>query len=293
MKSTILATMAIGLLTACAGLTSPASAKSETPQQSLSATGAAMAKLQSVRFSVSGTVALTLPQELADQLRAKAGSQGGLPSSSMAVSLKITGAAAKPDQLDAVIEAKTGGLAIDSEVIAAGGSLYVKDPMTGRWRALKHPQADATGGAKPTLSYQTVLDTAKSLTEVNAPTSTMNGVAVDHYRVVLDLVKLFELLSANQASKNPQAAAAFLGILENANLTADVWTGTSDHLIRRLSYDADVTADLHQLAASLGSGAGGNGLTIPAGSMAHLTAHVVIDLHDFNANVKIQAPPLG
>lgn len=293
MKRTILATVAIGLLTACAGITAPASARSETPLQSLSATGTAMAKLQSVRFSVSGTVALTLPQQLADQLRAKAGSQGGVLSSSMTVSLKITGAAAKPDQLDAVIEAKTGGLTIDTEVIAAGGSLYYKNPMTGKWEALKRPQADATGGAKPIVSYQTVLDTAKSLTEVNDPTSTLNGVAVDHYRVVPDLVKLFELLTANHTTKNPQAAAAILGVLQNANLIADVWTGTGDHLIRRLSYDADVTADLHQLTATLGSGGVGNGATVPAGSVAHLTAHVVIDLRDFNATVKIQAPPLG
>jgi hypothetical protein len=293
LKRTILATLAIGLLAACAGVNAPASVKSETPQQSLSATGDAMAKLQSLRFTLTGTVAVTLPQQLADQLRAKAGSQGNVLSSSMTVSLKITGAAAKPDRLDAVIAAKTGGVTIDTEVIAAGGSLYVKDPMTGRWEALKRPQASVTGGVKPILSYQTLLDTAKSLTEVNGPTATLNGVTVDHYRVVPDLVKLFELISANHTAKNQEAASAILGVLQNANLTADLWTGTSDHLIHRLSYDVDVTADLHQLAPNLGSGASGNGATIPVGSMAHLTAHVVIDFADFNAPVKIQAPTLG
>ena len=31
-------------------------------------------------------------------------------------------------------------------------------------------------------------------------------------------------------------------------------------------------------------------LNLPAGSVAHVTAHLVIDLHDFNSRVNIQAP---
>ena len=86
--------------------------------------------------------------------------------------------------------------------------------------------------------------------------------------------------------------AALQGILQNAQLTADVWTGTSDHLIRRVSYEVDVTADLHALSAAFPNGTGSNGqsVQIPAGSMAHLTAHVVINLHDFNGTVTITAP---
>jgi hypothetical protein len=294
-RRTLLAVLAIGLLSACAGLNGPAAAKTDTPQQSLAAAGKALANLKTVRFDAKGTVSLTLPASLVDQLRAKAGSQGSFLSSNMTVGLTITGAVKKPDQLDATIEAKLGGLTVDTEVIAVSGRLYAKDPMTGKWKDLGQPDKAGSAKSKTGLSYQALIDTAKSLSEINDQPSTINGVAVDHYRIVPDLVKLLAQVTAGSASKDPQMAAALEGILQNAQLTADVWTGSSDHLIRRVSYDADVTADLHVLSAAFANGAGPNGqsLQIPAGSMAHLTAHAVINLHDFNGAVTIKAPTVS
>src|SRR6202047_4674770 len=98
-----------------------------------------MSKLKSVRFDAKATVSLTLPASLVDQLRARAGSQGSFLSSNMTVDLTITGAVKKPDQLDATIEAKLGGLTVNTEVIAIGGQLYAKDPMTAKWKALGQP----------------------------------------------------------------------------------------------------------------------------------------------------------
>jgi hypothetical protein len=299
LKRILVGTLALGLLSACAGVTAPAAARSETPQQSLSATGKEMAKLQSVRFDVTGTVTLTLPQQLVDQLRAKAGSQGSFLTSNMTVLVTIHGAAQRPDKLDATIEARLGGLTVDTEVIAAGGGLYYKDPMDLKWEAVTRPHDNTSGGTKPKLSYQAILD-ASTLTELNGQPSTLNGVAVDHYRIVPDLAKLFAQLTAGHQSKNPQAMAAIQALLQNASLTADVWTGNNDHLIRRLSYDADVTADLSALAAAFkasspspSGGGSGWGFTIPAGSTAHLTAHVVLNLHDFNSRVTIKAPTVA
>ena len=295
MRRTLAAVLAIGLLSACAGIKAPAASKTDTPQQSLAATGKEMAKLKSVRFDVKGTINLTLPASLVDQLRAKAGSQGSFLSSNMTVDLTISGAVKKPDQLDATIQAKLGGLTVETEVIAAGGRLYAKDPMTGQWKVLGQPgQADS---AKSTagLSYQALIDTAKSLIEINDQPSTIAGVAVDHYRIVPDLVRLLAEVTTGSASKDPHAMAALQGLLQNAQLTADVWTGTSDHLIRRVSYDADVTADLQALSAAFakGTGATGQSVQIPAGSVAHLTAHAVINLHDFNGAVTIKAPTVS
>jgi hypothetical protein len=295
MRRTLAAVLAIGLLSACAGVKAPAAFKSDTPQQSLAATGKEMAKLKSVRFDAKATVSLTLPASLVDQLRARTGSQGSFLSSNMTVDLTISGALKKPDQLDATIEAKLGSLTVSSEVIATGGRLYAKDPMTGKWKALGQSDRADSAKSKAGLSYQALIDTAKSLTEINDQPSTINGVAVDHYRVVPDLVRLLAQVTAASASKDPQAMAALQGILQNAQLTADVWTGTSDDLVRRVSYDADVTADLHALSAAFANGAGSNSqsLQIPAGSMAHLTAHAVINLHDFNGAVTIKAPTVS
>ena len=295
MRRTLVAVLAIGLLSACAGLNGPAASKTDTPQQSLAASGKEMAKLTSVRFDATGTVSLTLPASLVDQLRAKAGSQGSFLSSNMTVDLTISGAVKKPDQLDATIEAKLGGLTVDTEVIAVGGRLYIKDPMTGKWKAMGQPDKADSAKSKAGLSYQALIDTATSLAEINDQPSTINGVAVDHYRLVPDLVKLLAQVTAGGSSKDPQVTAALEGILQNAQLTADVWTGTSDHLIRRVSYDADVTADLHVLSAAFanGTGASGPSLQIPAGSMVHLTAHAVINLHDFNGAITIKAPTVS
>lgn len=295
MRRTWTAVLAIGLLSACAGFNARAASKTDTPQQSLAATGKAIKNLKSVRFDAKGTVSLSLPASLVDQLRAKAGSQGSFLSSNLTVDLTISAAVKKPDQLDATIEAKLGGLTVDTEVIAVGGRLYVKDPMTGKWKALEQPDHANLAKSKTGLTYQALIDTAKSLTEINDQPSTINGVAVDHYRIVPDLVKLLAQVTTGGSSKEPQLTAALEGILQNAQLTADVWTGTSDHLIRRVSYDADVTADLQVLAAAFanGNGAAGQSLQIPAGSIAHLTAHAVINLHDFNGAVTIKAPTVS
>jgi len=291
MKRPLLAILAIGMLSACAGISAPGSTKSETPLQGLATTGQRMSQVQSVKFDLAGTLTLTLSQQLVDELRAKGGSQADLLSGTTTVNLKITGAAQRPDQLQATVIAKIGGVTINTQALAVGGTLYYKDPMTSKWEVFKRAEAGTQDNGKVKLSYQSILDTAKSVTEVGDPT-TLNGVSVEHYRVVPDLVKLFAQVSADHQLKNPQAAAIIQEVLKNVILTADVWTGVDDHLIHRLSYDADVTVDLNQLATAFPRDSQ-RGLTLPPASVAHLTAHAVIDLHDFNAKVTIQAPTVG
>lgn len=308
MKRLLAAFFAVGLLSACAGVAAPGAAKSETPPQSLSTTGKAMKQVKSVKFDLNGTVNVTLPQALVDQLKAKGGSQAAILSSNMTVGLKASGTVNRPDQLQATIDASLNGgaLKIETQVVATGGNLYYKDPMSGNWKMVKRPAArsasngeSGTGSKKGAskLSYQAVLDTAKSVTEVNGSSTTMDGTAVDHYQVVPDLVKLFNQISAGHGSSNSAAMAALQTVLQNATLTADVWTGTGDHLIRRFSYDASVSADLHQLVAAMPQGASPRAsapaLTLPAGSIAQVTAHIVIDLHDYNRPVTIKAPAVS
>ena len=296
MKRLLATAVLAGILSACAGVSAAGLAKSETPQQSLGATGKAMSALKSVRFGANGTVDVTLPQALVDQLKAKGGSQAGFLSSKMSVALTITGAAQRPDRLQATVSAKLGGLTIQTELVATGGNLYYKDPMTSKWELVKRAGAAASHGSTAKLSYQMLLDTAKSITEITDPNTSIGGVAGDHYRVVPDLVKLFDQASAGQSPTNATAASALKLVLQNASLTADVWTGTSDHLIRRLSYDASASADLSQLSALMAGKAADKGpaFSLPAGStMAQVTAHIVIDLHDFNTQVNIQAPTVA
>ena len=296
MKRLLAAALAAGLLSACAGVTAPGATKSQTPQQSLNSTGTAMSQLRSTRFDLNGTVHVTLPQALVDQLRAKGGAQAGILASDMTVTLKISGAAQKPDQMQATISARLGGLTLNTEVVAVGGKLYYKDPMTSKWQVLKRSvKSTESRTSSGKLSYQTVLDTAKSVTEVSDPSSTLNGVTVEHYKVVPDLVKLLAAITAGHPTTNSAAMTALQTVLQNATVSADLWTGKDDHLVRRLSYDADLTADLSQLAGALTATAPAKApmFSLPAGSVAHLTAHIVVDLHDFNTQLKLQAPALS
>jgi|GEM_PF-1917372 len=296
MKRLLAAALAAGLLSACAGVSAPGATKSQTPQQSLTSSGTAMSKLRSARFDVNGTVHVTLPQALVDQLRAKGGAQAGILTSDMTVTLKVSGAAQKPDQLQATISATLGGLTLNTEVIAVGGKLYYKDPMTSKWQLLKREARITESKTGRRLSYQTILDTASSVTDVTDTNSTINGVTVDHYRVVPDLAKLLAAISAGHTTTNSAAMSALQTVLQSATLTADVWTGSSDHLVRRLSYDADFTADLSQLVGALKARSATTKapvLSLPAGSMVHLTAHITVDLHDFNRQLTIEAPTLA
>lgn len=295
MKRLLATAVLAGILSACAGIGAAGLAKSETPQQSLTTTGKAMSALKSVRFDAHGTVEVALPQALVDQLKAKGGTQTGFLSSKMSVALSIMGAAQRPDRFQATVSAKLGGLTIQTEVVAASGNLYYKDPMTSKWGIVKRAGAAASHSSTANLSYQTLLDTAKSITEITDPSTSIGGVAVDHYRVVPDLVKLFDQATAGQSPSNATAASALEHVLQNATLTADVWTGTGDHLIRRLSYDASVKADLSQLGALIAGKAADKApaFSLPTGSMAQVTAHIVIDLHDFNTQVSIQAPTVA
>ena len=293
MKRALIAVLAVGLLSGCAGGLSPATARSENPKESLQSTGTAVAKAMTVRFDASGTATITLPQPVVAQLQSEAGSQGSLLGTTTTVSFKATGAAKRPDQLDASLSATIGGLTITTEVIATSGQVYYKDPMTQKWQLVKRPAAETPPSGSSL--YQLVLDTAKSLTEVSAQPSTLDGVAVDEYRIVPDLARLFAQIEAGHTPRNPQASAAIQQLLQNANVTAKVWTGNSDHLVRRAAYDADITADLSQLASAFRSAAGSapHALTIPAGSIGHLTAHLEINLHDYNRTVTISAPTIG
>lgn len=296
MKRLLTPVIAAVLLTACAGVTAPGATRSQTPQQAIAVSAKAMSQVQSARFDLNGTVNVTLPRQLVDQLRAKGGSQAAILATNMTVTLKVSGAVQKPDRLQATVSAKLGGLTLNTEVIATGGTLYYKDPMTSKWKVVKRSPTEPNTAA-PKLSYQTLLDTARSVTEITpANPSLLNGVTVEQYRIVPDLAKLFATIAAGHSETNSSGMAALESVLRNASVSADVWAGKDDHLIRRVSYDVDVTGDLSQLLAGMKPATASSKVpvfSLPAGSIAHVAAHVVVDLHDFNSQVKIQAPTVG
>jgi len=280
-KRVLAALLTMLALTACA---SPL-AKTETPQQALSSAAQRASQLHSAKFDLQGNVKMTFPAQMGQMF-----GQSGAAAGSISLDLTGSGEAQFPDRYHAVINAKMSGLSVATEVIVANGKAYVKNPLSNKWQV--SPQSGGITGqfSQPDpLSYDQLLMNVKSIKDLGD--TTLNGTAVHHYRLTPDKDKLIASLD-KAAVKNPQALAAIKQVLDSGTMTVEVWFGKDDHLVRRVSTDADYTIDLNQLMGSLGSSPA-SGSPLPAGSSIHATAHVVISYHDFDAPVTISIPTIS
>lgn len=280
MKRVCAALLAMLALAACA---SPL-AKAETPQQALDAAAQRAGQLKSAKFDLEGKVTMTFPAALGAQL-----GQSGAAAGTISLDLSGTGEAQFPDRYHALINARMSGMSLATEVVVANGKAYVKNPLSGKWQ-VSEPSTGITGqlSQPDPLSYEQLLKNVKSIKDLGD--TTLNGTAVHHYQLVPDKEKLLAALD-NAAVKNPQALAAMKQVLDSGTMTVEAWFGKDDHLVRRVSTDADYSIDLNQLMGSLGGGRSGSQL--PAGSTIHAIAHIVINYHDFDAPVTISIPSVS
>jgi hypothetical protein len=279
MKRTLAALLTMLALTACGSLL----AGPQTPQQALASAAQRAGQLHSAKFDLQGNVKMTFPAQLGQAL-GQSGSAG-----SISLDMTGTGEAQFPDRYHAAVTVKISGLSVASEVVVANGTAYVKNPLTNKWQV--SPQSSGITGqlSQPDpLSYDQLLKNVKSIKDLGD--TTLNGTTVHHYQVTPDKAKLIASLN-NAAVKNPQALAAIKQVLDSGTMTVEVWFGKDDHLVRRVSTDADYTIDLNQLMGALGSAASGS--QMPAGSSIHAIAHVVINYHDFDAPVTISIPTVS
>ncbi len=281
MKRVVAAMLTMLALAACG---SPL-AKPETPQQALDAAAQRSSQLKSAKFDLQGNVKMTFPAQLGQLL-----GQSGPAAGSISLDMTGTGEAQFPDRYHAVINAKMSGFSVATEVIVANGKAYVKNPLSGKWQVSSQSGGITGQLSQPDpLSYEQLLKNVKSITDLGD--TTLNGTTVHHYQLIPDKDKLIAALD-QAAVKNPQALAAIKQVLDSGTLTVEVWFGKDDHLVRRVSTDADYTIDLNQLMGSLGA-APPSGSQLPAGASIHATAHVVINYHDFDAPVTISMPTVG
>jgi hypothetical protein len=278
-KRLFLSVLTMVALAACA---SPL-AKPQTPEQALSAAAQRASQLHSAKFDLQGSVKMTFPAEMGKMF-----GQSGAAAGSVSLDMSGTGEAQFPDRYHAKVNAKLAGLSVDTEVIVANGKAYVKNPVSGQWQV--SPQAGITGLSQPDpLSYDQLLKNVKSVKDLGD--ATLNGTTVHHYQLTPDKDKLIASLD-KAVAKNAQALAALKQVLDSGTMTVEVWFGKDDHLVRRVSTDADYTIDLNQFMGSLGA-TSKSGSQFPAGSSIHATAHVVINYHDFDAPVTISIPTVS
>jgi PBP1b-binding outer membrane lipoprotein LpoB len=275
MKRKLAAAFATLVLTGCG-----AAAHTETPQQVVSAASEAMTQLHSAKFNMTATILEQFPAAFVQQL-----GPPGAALANLSVDMSGNGQAKFPDRASMSMQVKTGSVTVSTDLVFAGGKIYVKDPQTGTFT---QPQgADAlsqfTNQADP-LSSAAILKTAQSVKDLGD--TTLNGTAVHHYQIVPDKNKV-----ADQASTQ-QAKDLVRSMLQNGSLQLEVWIGKDDHLLHRLKDDTDATIDLNQVMQASGQQLP-PGFTLPSGATVHTVVHATIDYHDFNTPVTVSVPAVS
>jgi hypothetical protein len=276
MKRVFAAALAVVTLSACGAV----GQSTETPQQVVSTASDKMSALHSAKFDMTATILEQFPSAFVQQL-----GPAGAALANLSVDMSGTGVAKFPDQASMSIQVKTGSVTVSTEMVMAGGKIFVKDPQTG---AFTQPAgADAlsqfTNQADP-LSSAAILKTAQSVKDLG--NTTLNGIAVHHYQIVPDKNKV-----ADQASSQ-QAKDLIRSMLQSGTIQLEAWIGRDDHLLHRLKDDTDATVDLNQVMQASGQQLP-SGLTLPAGVTAHTVVRATIDYHDFDAPVTVSVPAVS
>jgi hypothetical protein len=275
MKRPLLALAAIAVLSGCGA----AAQLPATPQQVVATASQKMGSLHSAKFDMAANILEQFPASFTQSL----GPQGAALSN-LAIDLSGKGQAKFPDQASMSMQVKTGSVTVSTEMVFAGGKVYMKDPQTGSFSEVPGGNAilQFSNQTDP-LSAAGVLKTAQSIKDLGD--TTLNGVQVHHYRLVPDKTKL-----ADQAT-TPQARDLVRSMSQSGSVQIEIWIGKADQLLHRLKDDTDAQIDLNQVMQASGQQLP-SGMTIPEGSTVHAVVHATIDYHDFNAPVTVSVPPV-
>jgi len=264
------------MLAACGGVAQV----SETPQQVVSTAADKMSQLHTAKFDVTATILEQFPAAFTDQLGA-----AGASLANFSIDMSGKGDAKFPDAASMSLQVKTGGISVSTDMVLAGGKIYIKDPTSGSWTQPASAQSlsQFTNQSDP-LASAAILKTAQSVKDLGD--TTLNGSAVHHYQIVPDKNKV-----ADQASTQ-EAKDLVRSMLENGTIQLEVWIGKDDHLLHQMKSDTDATVDLGKVMAASGQQLP-PGFPMPAGATVHTVVHATIDYHDFNTPVTVTVPSVA
>jgi hypothetical protein len=207
----------------------------------------------------------------------------------------------KPDRVALDATAKVNGFSIEFSTVRIGTDTYTKNLFTGVWeKDTPAGVSGASGSAGSSTSSKdlgnldpaTFTDLLKYLTVDQTFADTdVNGAHVHHYRVKLDAGKLKAELSRKGVIADDKKSKFFDDFIKNGRYTMEVWVGTTDHLVRRVTLDFDTTTDAGLLGGFTTGGTVPKGATAP--QPVHVTAHIQLDYSDFNKAAAITAPPVA
>jgi hypothetical protein len=285
-----------GLLSACGAH----AVALESPTIVLAAAAEASAALNSYKVQFSATENFPLPASALNlfgggSVASGAGGTAGNFRGDVSGTIKVV----KPDRFSLDATARLNGFSIELSAVRVGAETDVKTPFTGRWeKGAKAIGAAGAGGARGSsgssqnigdLDPATFTDVLKYLTVDRAfADADVNGAHVHHYRVKLDADKLKAELSKKGVLPDGKASQSFDEFVKNGKYTIEIWVGTSDHLVRRVTVSFDAITD----ASALGSLNLGAGTPNDSGTPepVHVVAHAQLDYLDFNKPIQITAP---
>jgi hypothetical protein len=294
-----------GMLSAC-GSVGPLS---ETPAGVMAAAAEKANALHSFSVTLDANESYPAPASMLRLFGASgaSGAGGSQATATVQAAFKGTIKVVKPDRLALDGSLKFNGFALDFSTITIGSDIYTKDLFTGHWKkdtktsgASGSSGSSNTGKAIENLDPATITDLVKYLTVEQALADTdVNGTHVHHYRVKIDADKLKAELTRRGVLKAGANTKAFDDFVKKEAYKMEVWIGTSDHLVRRITFDIDTITD-----ASIASGfslGGGSSRGTPSGvdslspspAPVHVTAHAQLDFSDFDKALDIKAPPIG
>jgi hypothetical protein len=226
------------------------------PSSAPSAPGAT-AMLQSAHFSAQGTITISNPPDT--------------------LSLTMNGDVAMPGRFHATVTVADNASTTTIppiEVVVVGSSPYVhltgSASPTGKdvWVLVDNPAGTGMfpGGMVPNVANLPSIPTQTQ----TLGDETINGTLTTHMRTTIDATAL---LGGSSKSAKP------------STLTADIWTGKSDNLPRRVAVNGSLSIDPNSLAAQFGGGA-----TASPAMPVDATITFTIDFSNLNVPVTITAP---
>ena len=150
----------------------------------------------------------------------------GVPPSSTGLSLDhAEGSVIVPDRLDAKIAATFARIPIASELVIVGGSDYLKDPLTGRWRTLDI-KTNPVAFFDP---HRGVLGVVQGARDIElAGKETVGGAESYHLTGKVKARDASRLLAVKTTSERL--------------VDLDLWVGVKDELLRRVRVTGPVAA---------------------------------------------------
>ncbi|MFN2465709.1 MAG: hypothetical protein ABR598_05520 [Candidatus Dormibacteria bacterium] len=277
----------------CVALSLAACGAPENPMAVVRDAGQKMATVKSMKFDLTGRV--KTHREYASSAGLPAGLKSLVPTDSDQ-KLDGTGAALLPDRFSLDGHSSQGDTTSRVHMVVIGDTVFMTIPTTGAW--IKFPTGAKSGGGAGAgaslgggiggfdpASSEKLLKSAKSVTDLGY--EDVDGVRSYHYRLFMDTDKLMAAVNAEAATSTVPGISSLADRLTISDYRVETWIGVVDHLTRRTLTDYSMSL---RPASSGAQAPSGTGMDL-SGMKMNMSAHALMNLHDFGAAVTITAPP--